>query len=284
MTRSRSASAGATACGAVLASALILVPIGGAAAEDRAAPAAPADWLMPDLAGEAGALLPSGRRARGVIEPRREAVLSSQLAARIVDMPVDDGDRFERGDLLVAFDCALEQARLAAADASRQAAGHTLESNRRLVALNSVGALEVALAAAEYARAEAEVREVRVLIEHCTVTAPFAGRVVETFVNQHESVAPGTELIDILDDGTLEVALIVSSAWLAWLRPGDTFTFRIDETGATVPGRVTMIGARIDPASQSLPVRGELLVDGADATGSLIAGMSGTAVFPEPEG
>jgi len=285
MTEARSPRAGAAAPGilSILALALVLAigAAGGAAAQDGAAPGAPtADWLADGAAGHAT----GPRRARGVVEPRREALLSSQIRARIVAMPVEDGDRFAEGDLLVAFDCALEEARLAGAEAARQAAAHTLESNRRLAALDSVGALEVALAQAEYAGAEAAVREARIVIDYCRLTAPFPGRVVKALVNEHESVAPGTELMAILDDQTLRVTLIVPSSWLAWLQTGDPFEFRIDETGALVPARVTMIGARIDPASQSLPVHGELLAAPGEVPGGLIAGMSGTAVFPEPEG
>jgi RND family efflux transporter MFP subunit len=290
MSTTRSPRAGAAAPGlpAALMLAVVLAAVpaaGGAAAQEAPATAPPtaADWLADGAAGEAG-FAAQARRARGVIEPRREAVLSAQLGGRIVELPVDDGESFAEGDLLVAFDCALEQARLAGAQAAREAAGHTLESNRRLAALESVGALELALARAEYAEAEAAVREARVMVEHCRLAAPFPGRVVEALVNEHESVAPGTELIEILDDRTLRVTLIAPSMWLAWLGPGDPFRFRIDETGAEVPARVTMIGARIDPASQSLPVHGELLAAPEEVPGGLIAGMSGTAVFPEPEG
>jgi RND family efflux transporter MFP subunit len=268
---------------ALLAMASPLAAQEGAAAGDGVG--TPQDWLAGGAAGEPRpAPDADAHRARGVIEPLREAVLSSSIGARIVSLPVGDGERFGEGDLLVAFDCALEEARLAGAEAARSAAGHTLQSNRRLAALQSVGALDLALAQAQYAEAEAAVREARVRVGYCELTAPFSGRVVEALINRHETVAPGTELIAILDDQALRIALIVPSIWLDWLEPGQAFDFRVDETGAVVPARVTMIGARIDPASQSIRVHGELLVEPAAAPGGLLAGMSGTAEFPEPEG
>jgi RND family efflux transporter MFP subunit len=265
---------------AIAALALCLAATGAGAQEGI-----PGDWTAEAAAGEARAgAAEAGPRARGVIAPRREAVLSARIGARVVGIPVADGERFAEGDLLVAFDCALEEARLAGAEAARQAAAHTLQSNRRLAALESVGALDLALAQARYAEAEAAVREARVLVDRCRLTAPYAGRVVEALVNPHETVAPGEEVMAIIDDRSLRATLIVPSMWLSWLEPGAAFAFRIDETGATVPGRVAMIGARIDPASQSLTVHSELLASAEEIAGGLTAGMSGTAVFHEPEG
>jgi RND family efflux transporter MFP subunit len=219
-------------------------------------------------------------QARGVLEPGREAMLSAPIDGRIVELAVEDGDRIAEGGTLVRFDCALTEARLAAAEADRQGAAHTLQNTRRLAALNSVGALELAVAGADYRRAEAEVRQVQILAGRCTLPAPFSGRVVEVLANAHETVSAGEELMSILDDGILDISLIVPSAWLVWLEPGTPFDFRVDETGGIVAAEVAAIGARVDPASQSVRISGRLTGEGD----GLLAGMSGTAVFARPGG
>jgi len=76
------------------------------------------------------------------------------------------------------------------------------------------------------------------------------------------------------------VELIVPSAWLVWLKPGQRFDLRVDETGATLPGEVVLPGAKVDPASQSVKVTAKLTGDGVPP--GMVAGMSGTAVFPAP--
>ncbi len=217
-------------------------------------------------------------RARGLLEPRDEAVLSSEIAARIVRLPVREGRAFAAGDLLVEFDCAYFEAQRAAAVAAASGAGHTLQNARQLARLNSVGALEVAVAQADYERARAEQRLAEVVTGRCTIRAPWRGRLVEALVHEHESVPAGRELLRILNDESLEVTLIVPSVWLRWLRPDRRFRFEVDETGRSHDGRVTAIGARIDAASESLRVTGVL--DPPPA--GLIAGMSGTAVFAPP--
>lgn len=222
--------------------------------------------------------------ARALVEPRAEAVLSSDIGGRIVELPVDEGDRFQTGDLLVAFDCSFHRAELAAAQAELTKARHTLTNKRQLAELKSVGQLEVAVAQAEVAKAEAQLRTRRLFVERCRLTAPYAGRVVERPVNRYETVAEEQELMRVIAAGGLRLRLIVPSRWLSWLEPGARFWLTIDETGRTHAAEVKAVGARVDPVSQTVPLYGRLLGDGDDAAGALRPGMSGTARFDPPKG
>jgi membrane fusion protein, multidrug efflux system len=85
-------------------------------------------------------------------------------------------------------------------------------------------------------------------------------------------------LLDVLDDHVLEIELIAPSRWLSWLKPGYAFQVNIDETEKTYPARITRIGGRVDPVSQSIKVIGEIDGDAPD----LMAGMSGRATMTPP--
>ncbi len=115
-------------------------------------------------------------------------------------------------------------------------------------------------------------------MEQCEIRAPFDGRVVELLAHAHETVALAQPLLSILDDSHLRTELIVPSRWITWLKPGTPFTALVDETGRRYPARVKNIGARVDPASQSIKVTGEIEGPHQD----LLAGMSGVAEFAEP--
>ncbi|PWC40482.1 hypothetical protein TSO352_01250 [Azospirillum sp. TSO35-2] len=219
-------------------------------------------------------------QVRALIEARRHAVLSAEIPGRIARMSVDAGQSFKAGDLLVAFDCASYQAELDAARAQLNAAEVTARVNRRLNSLRSIGEAEVQLAEAKAQVGRAEVRKAEVQARRCDIKAPFDGRVVERRIQEHESVPAGAPLLEILSDRDLKVELIVPSSWLVWLRPGQRFDLRVDETGATLPGEVLLPGAKVDPASQSVKVTAKLTGDGVPP--GMIAGMSGTAIFPAP--
>ncbi|MBB2497165.1 efflux RND transporter periplasmic adaptor subunit [Aquipseudomonas ullengensis] len=220
---------------------------------------------------------PAERSVRGVLRARDQAMLSSELAGRIVEMPYADGQDFKKGDVLVRFDCSAYQAQLNASQAAVRAAREELSHNKQLAALNSVGRFEVALAEAKQAQAQAEAQVYQVQVKRCSVTAPFNGRVVQRKVQPHESVAGGTPLLEIVDNRTLEVHLLVPSSWLGRLKPGEHFQFTPDETGQPLQVEVKRLGARIDEGSQTLLLIGSL----PSETNGLLAGMSGSAHFAE---
>jgi RND family efflux transporter MFP subunit len=220
-------------------------------------------------------------QVRALIGAKRHAVLSSEIPGRIARMSVDAGQSFKAGDLLVAFDCSSYQAELDGARAQLNAAEVTARVNRRLNSLRSIGEAEVQLAEAKAQLARADVRKAEVQARRCDIKAPFDGRVVERRIQEHESVATGAPLLEILSDRDLKVELIVPSSWLVWLKPGQRFDLRVDETGAILPGEVVLPGAKVDSASQSVVVTAKLTGEGGVPPG-MIAGMSGTAIFPEP--
>ncbi|MDH4557005.1 efflux RND transporter periplasmic adaptor subunit [Pseudomonas sp. BN417] len=220
---------------------------------------------------------PASSDARGVLRARHQAVLASELAGRIVDMPYAEGQAFKKGEVLVRFDCSAYQAQLNAANAAVRAAREELRNKQQLAALNSVGRFEVALAEARQAQSQAEAQVYQVQVQRCQVKAPFDGQVVARKVQPHESVASGAPLLEVVDNRTLEIHLLVPSRWLSRLKPEQSFSFVPDETGKSLQAVIKRLGARIDEGSQTL-----LLIGGLpdDAPG-LLAGMSGTAHFPE---
>lgn len=216
---------------------------------------------------------------RGVLRARSQAVLASELSGRVTELPYAEGQSFSKGDVLVRFDCSAYQAQANAAAAAVRAAHEELRNKQQLAALNSVGRFEVVLAEARHAQAQAESRVHQVQAQRCQVRAPFDGRVVVRRVQAHESVASGTPLLEIVDNRSLEIHLLVPSRWLSKLKPDQTFSFVPDETGTPINAVVKRLGARIDESSQTLLLIGSVPAN----TAGLLAGMSGTAHFPEPQ-
>lgn len=221
----------------------------------------------------------SERQVRGVLRARNQAVISSELAGRIVELPYSDGQSFAKGDLLARFDCSAYQAQLNASQAAARATREELNHKKQLAALNSVGRFEVALAEARQAQAQAETQVYQVQVKRCSVTAPFAGNVVQRRAQPHESVASGAPLLEVVDNTTLEIYLLVPSSWLSRLQPGQPFDFIPDETGKPLQAQIKRLGARIDEGSQTLLLIGSL----PEGAKGLLAGMSGTAQFREPQ-
>lgn len=248
-----------------------------------ALPAAAAEPLAPG--GSASATRPAAsalekREIRAQLAPRRYTTLAAEIGAKISRLPIPEGSAFKQGQVLVQFDCSLQQAQVSKAKAALLAADKTWQVNRRLAELNSVGKLDLEISEAEVQKARAEVAANSSILGKCSLVAPFAGRIAEQRVREQQYVQPGQALLDILDDSSLELEFIVPSKWLAWLRPNQGFQVAIDETGRTYPAKVQRIGAKVDPVSQSVKLSG--VIDGKFS--ELVAGMSGKVLMPTPAG
>ena len=212
-------------------------------------------------------------RIRVQLMSRQAVTLSGELAAKIAALPVLEGNAFQKGQVLIEFDCSSYRAQLARAQASMEAAAELLQVDQQLAKLNSLGTLELTQAQGKAKETAADLSYMQGLVSKCEVTAPFAGRVARRHAAVHQYVSPGNPIIDIVDTGPLELRMLVPSKSLTRLKAGEHFTVAVDELGRSVPARIERLGAQIDPVSQSILVIG--VVDGPGR--NLLPGMSGWA-------
>ncbi|QRF62044.1 efflux RND transporter periplasmic adaptor subunit [Variovorax paradoxus] len=214
---------------------------------------------------------------RGVVKPKDEVLFSAKIAARIAQMPFKEGERFQKGAVLVAFDCSRIRAEANAAWAANRASQTILKQSQELDRYEAIGKSDVQIAKAKAEQTGAEATALEAQMRDCTIVAPFSGIVVENISHQHENAAAGKELTRVLNDSELEMHLIAPSAWLGWLAPGSPFRFRIDETGRSYEAKVTRLGAAVDPVSQTVRVVGQF----AGGREAVLPGMSGSAEFAQ---
>jgi membrane fusion protein, multidrug efflux system len=215
---------------------------------------------------------------RGVITPQLEAVIASRMTAGITYMPYKVGQSFGQGAVLARFDCSITQAQYQAANAATAAYRKSYETNVELDQYEAVGKNEVAVSKANMGKAVAEAGAISAQLSQCAVYAPFSGTVVEQIAHVHEVAATGQPLMKVQTNNQLEVQLIVPSKWMTWVKPGVPFTFKIDETGQSVTGSVTRLGASVDPVSKTIRITGSIKRE-ADMT--ILPGMSGAATFDQ---
>jgi membrane fusion protein, multidrug efflux system len=216
---------------------------------------------------------------RAQLSPRRFTTLAAELAAKVDHIHVAEGEKFASGQVLVEFDASLLRAQLAKAHAHLKGVENLLEGNRSLAALNAIGHVELINSEVEVMKAKADLNYLQLMIDKCSIRAPYAGRVVALKAREGQFVQAGQAMLEVLDDSELELDFFVPSRWLVWLRVGQSFVVSIDETGREYPSRLVRIGARADPVSQSLKVAA--VIDGDFS--ELISGMSGHVLLTPPE-
>ena len=208
---------------------------------------------------------------RAQLKARHSTMISSEMGGRIDQLPLRDGERFKEGQLLVEFNCSVEEAQLNKAKATLEKKNKTYEVNQRLSELKSISTLEVSVAKTEAEEAKADVNVAQAVLKRCAIYAPFSGKVVEVAARQFQSVRPGDPLLEIIDDKNLEVEFMAPSDSTTNLKPGKHFRVTLDELGKTFNAQITRIGGRVDAVSQTIKVYGRI----TDKSSELLPGMSG---------
>jgi membrane fusion protein (multidrug efflux system) len=205
--------------------------------------------------------------------------IASELNARISELPFKEGQAFKVGQVLVVFDCATQQAQFQKTKAVLSIADRNYQTNKKLLALGSVGRVEYENSYSEFLKTKAENDELAAVLARCNVLAPYSGLVVEQKVRPQQFVQAGQPLIDILDKGALELEFVAPSKWSPWLVEGYKFEIKIDETGKSYPAKITRINGKIDPISQTIKVAA--VIDGDFK--EISPGMSGALVINPPD-
>ncbi len=239
--------------------------------------------------------------ASGYVDSRRRSVIAPQIAGRLVDVTVEEGEPVKPGQVIARLDdqdarvallraeadVAAAAARLAAARAQAANAARTTQRTQSLArqgfipqaqlldvetagqaAQEELNATAAQLDAARRARDAA-----RLQLSHTVVRAPFAGTVARKLADEGAVLAPaaleGTNLggiIELVDLDALEVEAEVSEEQLSRIRPGQPALIFLDAfPDAAFPARVGTVRPAIDrsKATATVMVRFDSVPQGA---------------------
>ena len=213
--------------------------------------------------------------APAVVRAKAEAEFSSSLSGTIEALPFEEGASFAEGDILVRLDCAAQRAEAAAAAADHQAARVESEARRALLSRGGIGRAQVAVAEAQTAAAEARQPLAEAVIGGCEITAPFEGRIVETYVNEFEYVQPSQPLLSTVSSERLELEINAPAVWLRWMDIGTEGKVRFEAVEDAFSIHVLSIGAAVDPVSATIKVTAGFQGD----IPKILPGMSGLVSF-----
>ncbi len=206
----------------------------------------------------------------GTVVGRQEAVLSSRLAASVVEVAAVPGRSVRAGTVLVRLETREAEGALEGARAALAAAQSALELARRnrtryeklegrgaaaAVELEHAGQDEVSAAAA-VASAEAAVRRAETDREQAALAAPFDSVVVEKMVSPGDLAAPGRPLVRVASLSGRRVEAAPGEALAASLSEGDPV--RVVVGGRTLSARVAEIVGAVDAATRRRTVRVDL--------------------------
>lgn len=230
----------------------------------------------------------------GTLVAGKQADVAAETAGKVLEVFVERGDTVEAGEPLARLDA--RTARLTQSEAGASAAALLAQSKaakleceraERLFAANAITRAELdrstascSASAHSVAAAEARVSLAAKAYGDAVIHAPFSGAVAERLVAPGDTVAPGRNVVTLVDPSSLRLDLTVPETLTANVREGRALTFTV----AAYPDRT--FSAKVARQSPVLRARSrdqivEVAID--DAEGLLKPGMFATAAVEVAE-
>jgi RND family efflux transporter MFP subunit len=204
----------------------------------------------------------------GIVEAERRSTVSSQVAARIEELPVDVDDFVERGDIIVRFRDLPAAADLKQAEAAAQEARVRLEEARanygrieQLFRQDRLSKADMDRTTADLKSAQARLdaadgalSAARERFENTVVRAPYSGIVVERHVELGEMATVGTPLMTGLSLEHLRVVVDVPQSDIGALRQDAQAWIDLPD-GGSLEAQEIRIFPYADPAAHTFRVR-----------------------------
>jgi len=197
--------------------------------------------------------------ALGTLRANESVALTASVTETVSNIHFDDGDRVEKGQVLVEMTSGEEHAQLEEARATVEEA---YRQYQRVLSLESQGTAAKSLLderKREWETARARLAAIESRLADRLIKAPFAGVLGLRDLSVGALVEPGDLVTTLDDDSVMKLEFQVPATYLDVLRPG----LAVDATarayaGHRFQGEVKAIDSRVDPATRSVRVRAVL--------------------------
>jgi len=233
---------------------LIAAAPGWAAAQQKPPPAMP---VRASLAKAAPAV--DEVNAIGTLRADEAVTLRPEIAGRIAEIRFREGQRVERGAVLVRLDQAEYAAVLASSRAQEGLEAQRLERAEDMRNKGFIAQQALDEQRANHVRALAKVREDEARLKKTEIRAPFAGVAGLRQVSEGAYVAAGTDIARLEKLDELKLDFRVPESYVGRLKPGQSVRMQLDAYAAqSFPGKVYAIEPAVDETTRTVLVRARI--------------------------
>jgi len=196
--------------------------------------------------------------------------ISSKTSNVVTAIRFGDGQRVNRGQVLVQLDDAQTRADVAAAEAAVAESERLYNRSRELMATEALSKAQFDQLEATLKANRAKLASAQARLEDTVIRAPFSGRVGLRRVSVGTLISPGDVITTLDDTSVIKLDFTVPENFLSSLREGLAVRATAPAfAGRAFSGKVSSIDSRVDMNTRAVTVRALL----ANEDGALRPGM-----------
>ena len=146
------------------------------------------------------------------------AVLGSVVSGQIISLPVVEGQRVKKGQLIAAIDPRDISLQYAADKAAYETAAAQVERNKRLLGRQAISVQEYEISVANYQKAKSTYELSGNNMRDTRLTAPFEGSIEKRLVENYQRVNAGEGVVQLVNTQKLRIKFTVPDDYLYLLR------------------------------------------------------------------
>lgn len=197
-------------------------------------------------------------RATGELMPYEEVELKTPVSGNVIRILFREGQYVRGGDLLVEIDSRSWRARKSGLEARLAASGSELVRLRRLMEIDGVSLESVEQAEAEVGNLEAQIEELKVMIDLAHIRAPFSGRLGMRNFSIGAYLSQGETVTRLVQSDRLKVNFGIPARYAKHAVTGRDVTLISSSTGDTAIAQIYAIDPLIRQSSRSIIARASL--------------------------
>lgn len=157
----------------------------------------------------------------GIVEAVEYVKLAFRVSGQIINLPVVEGQKVKKGQLIAAIDPRDISLQYAADKAAYETAAAQVERNKRLLARQAISVQEAEISQANYQKAKSAYELSSNNMRDAKLTAPFDGSIEKRLVENYQRVNSGEGIVQLVNTQKLRIKFTVPDAYLYLLRAKD---------------------------------------------------------------
>lgn len=162
----------------------------------------------------------------GIVEAVEYVKLAFRVNGQVINLPVVEGQRVKKGQLIAAIDPRDLSLQYAADKAAYETAAAQVERNKRLLGRQAISVQEYEISVANYQKAKSAYELSGNNMRDTKLTAPFDGSIEKRLVENYQRVNSGEGIVQLVNTQKLRIKFTVPDDYLYLLRAKDV-TFRV---------------------------------------------------------
>lgn len=157
----------------------------------------------------------------GIVEAVDYVKLAFRVSGQIIDLPIIEGQKVSKGQLIAAIDPRDIALQYAADKSAFETAAAQVERNKRLLARQAISVQEYEISLSNYQKAKSAFELSNNNMRDTKLTAPFDGSIEKRLVENYQRVNSGEGIVQLVNTKKLRIKFTIPDAYLHLLRASD---------------------------------------------------------------